>query len=271
MNAKIRQRLGQAGLGAVAAAGLLYPLRAMGFDDLIGMSFPTWHEVLFLAGMLLGGFGLLRWLAGAAGVALVLLFIVEIVPAPSRWARQFVREDPLPTAAVDGIVVLSASVNTDGLINPPGLDRLREGIHLHRQGVSPRLILSSVQWDKRPEVQSDADQRAIVAESGTTPELHIVHEVGSTRLEALRVAELALPRGWKTIVAVTSPTHTRRACATFEAVGFTVICRPSPDRSIAWAHLGAPDDRAAAFGLWLYETLGWWKYRAAGWIRADAP
>ncbi|MHB1329890.1 MAG: YdcF family protein [Gemmatimonadales bacterium] len=270
MKAPLRQRLGQAGLGAVAAAGLLYPLRALGVDSLIGMSFPAWHEALFIGGMIVGGLGLLRWLAGAAGAALVLLFLVELLAAPANWARRYIREDPLPAGPVDGIVVLSAAINTDGLINPPGLDRLREGIHLHRQGVSNRLILSSVSWDERPDVRSDADQRAIVAESGTTPELHIVPNVGSTRAEALRIAELAKPRGWTTIVVVTSPTHTRRACASFEAVGFRVVCRPSPDRTIAWGHLGAPDDRAAAFGLWLYESLGWWKYRASGWIRPDA-
>ena len=269
MNPRVRQSAAQAGLGTVATAGLLYPLHAMGIDSLIGMTFPAWHAALFAAGLWRGGRGLVRWLAGTAGLALLLLLVVEQIPAPSRGARQFIREDPLPAAPVDGIVVLSASVNTDGLINPPGLDRLREGIRLHQLGVSNRLILSSIQWDDRPDVRSDSDQRAIVAGSGTTPELHIVPDVGSTRTEALRIAELAKSHGWTSIVLVTSPTHTRRACASFEAVGFAVVCRPSPNRTHAGGHLGAPADRSAAFGLWLYELLGWWKYRAAGWIRPE--
>ncbi len=113
---------------------------------------------------------------------------------------------------------------------------------------------------------SDGDTRDLVALLGPAVELHVVDSVGSTRLEAERNKLLFDREGWKTAVVVTSPIHTRRACATFEAVGIGVTCRASPDRTTAWRTQVSPLDRSRAFGQWLYETLGWWKYRLLGWV-----
>ena len=94
----------------------------------------------------------------------------------------------------------------------------------------------------------------------------VVAPVHSTRDEALRTAALARRAGWRTVAVVTSPLHTRRACATFERVGLAVVCVPSEERSFALRHLRSPGDRLEAFGYWLYETLGWLEYRRRGWV-----
>ena len=55
--------------------------------------------------------------------------------------------------------------------------------------------------------------------------------------------------------------------AAFEAVGFEVACRPSPERDFALERMASGTDRAQAFGQWLYEFLGWWEYRVRDWVR----
>ena len=69
----------------------------------------------------------------------------------------------------------------------------------------------------------------------------------------------ATPKSRKTfslaLTVVTSPLHTRRACAAFEHLGLTVTC------------VGA-----GQYHWWtwpydaVYEQLGWIKYRMKGWI-----
>jgi uncharacterized SAM-binding protein YcdF (DUF218 family) len=82
----------------------------------------------------------------------------------------------------------------------------------------------------------------------------------------VRAWELAAPKGWRRLVVITSPIHTRRACATFEKVGFTVVCRASPDRTVSIETLLTGEERLRAFGAWLYEALGWREYRLRGWV-----
>jgi hypothetical protein len=175
----------------------------------------------------------------------------------------------LPAApdTVDAVMVLSAAVNSDGKLSVSGAERLLSGLGLIRLGVSHQLVLSRV-WSDRHQrgVSSDQDQRRIILGSGLMPVIWLLDSVGTTRHEAERLRDLARVRGWHRIAVVTSPTHTRRACATVEGVGLTVICRPSEDRSTALRSLSSPTDRYHAFGEWVYETLGWWKYRWEGWI-----
>jgi hypothetical protein len=64
--------------------------------------------------------------------------------------------------------------------------------------------------------------------------------------------------------------HTRRACATFEAVGFKVTCYPSLTRRRVTGHPIREEDRLAAFGEYLYERLGMVKYRWKHWIPQTA-
>ena len=68
---------------------------------------------------------------------------------------------------------------------------------------------------------------------------------------------------------VTSPTHARRACATFERAGLPVTCVPAESRDLVLEGpraLAGTEQRATAFAQWLYETVGWWVYRARGWV-----
>ena len=267
----IRERVSRITGSAIMAAAAWLTLGGFGAHQLVRGGGVGWLWLALLLGALAGARGLERVVAAASASALGLLLAVQWIPLFGGLARRYVREDTLPEQAVDGVVVLSAGLSADGRLNTPGVDRLLEGLRLVRAGRSSRLILSrvasSVDGDS---VRSDEDQQELVATAGLAPELHIVHPVGSTRLEAVRIRELADRHAWRTLIVVTSPTHTHRACATFEAVGFRVICRPSPDRSVALSSQKSPMDRSLAFGQWVYETLGWWKYRWRGWVRTGS-
>jgi uncharacterized SAM-binding protein YcdF (DUF218 family) len=80
------------------------------------------------------------------------------------------------------------------------------------------------------------------------------------------VKGIADREGWKRIVLVTSPFHSRRACATFEHVGLAVTCSPSDSRDIAVHSLTDSGDRVSAFSMWIYEVAATLHYRMHGWV-----
>jgi uncharacterized SAM-binding protein YcdF (DUF218 family) len=182
--------------------------------------------------------------------------------------RSWIRRDPLPTASPDAVVVLSASVNRDGALDVSGAERLLSGLDVFRRTHARVLITTRVEHRARSRtITSDTDQRRVIALAADTSVWRIVAPVHTTHDEALRSAELLAPASARPIVVVTSPLHTRRACATFEAVGFRVACVPSEERRYAAYALSGPVDRLRAFFDLLYERLGMIEYRARGWVR----
>lgn len=199
--------------------------------------------------------------------ALLLLFLVLIAytPAIIGTSRALIRADPVPSHA-DAVVVLSAGVTADGFLQGQGLDRLLTGLALIKRGIAPLLIVTReerVFGDST--VNSSADQDSLIALAGV---LNFVATplVASTHDEAMAVKRIADRSGWKRIVLVTSPYHTRRACATFEHVGLTVSCVPGDSRDIAVRSLASPRDRVGAFGVWTYEVAATLQYKWRGWI-----
>lgn len=214
--------------------------------------------------------GLRALSAVAALVALGVLFVTALPVAPAL-ARGLVRQDR-PTveagAPVDAVAVLSDGIGEDGLLEGQGLDRLLAGAALARRAARP-LIISVVHPVREPQASSLADQRRVVDLVSPTPQLWIVDDVHSTHDEAVRMTAVARGQGWRRVALVTSPAHTRRACATFERAGLPVVCTPAPARDASWGGprpLRSAGDRLRTAGQWLYETLGWIAYRARGWV-----
>lgn len=197
----------------------------------------------------------------------VVLAVIAYTPAIRRPAQALIRSDPLGARPVQAIVVLSGGVTDDGHLKPQALDRTLTGLSLIRRGIASTLIVSRERHG-RPgnSVTSDVDQQRLIALLERPVRLLIVDSVFSTRDEAVRVRELARPLDISSVAVVTSPTHTYRACAAFDKVGFTVTCVPSESRDVARASLRAATDRVRAFQLWLYEVVGLAKYRVRRWI-----
>jgi uncharacterized SAM-binding protein YcdF (DUF218 family) len=262
----VRRRLPAMGSGLVAGALAGFFLHQLGVGEVLGdLSLQLLVLVPALLGAVLGGFRLQRAMLAFDVLLVVVFLIVADTPLMYGLATQWVRNDR-PTGPLDAIVVLSASVNSDGALNVQGVQRLLTGLELYQAGVAPRLFTTAVEETYGSVVRSStADQERLISLAGARPAWTSLTGVYSTRDEAMASAS-QLPAGAHAIAVVTSPMHTRRACATFEAVGFRVTCVASREHDfVAW-HPLSPRDRLESFRQYFYERLGMVKYRAKGWI-----
>jgi uncharacterized SAM-binding protein YcdF (DUF218 family) len=219
-----------------------------------------------MLGAVLAFFGRLGTIIVVDGVLLALFLLIAdtslMTPAASAWVRQ----DALPPRA-DAIVVLSSNINSAGMLDDQSVSRLLSGLELFQRGLAPRLITTEISA-KFGDVTltSTADRERLVTLGGARAAWTYVTDVHTTRDEATHIAKLLGGAVGKTLIVVTGPLHTRRACATFEGVGFTVSCSPSREQeSVAW-HPRTARDRLESFRQYTYERLGMVKYRAKGWL-----
>lgn len=207
----------------------------------------------------------LLWIG--AGLLGALCVFVAYTPLVRFAARPLVRSDSIPHQ-LDAIAALSAGVTADGLARSESLDRLLSAIQLQRQGVAKTLMVSRERAPLgKATVTDSADLARIATLTGSLPSILFVDSIFTTRTEALQMKKIADARGWRRIAVVTSPMHSRRACATFEAVGFQVVCAPAALRGSGIDLHSTPEDRFRGFRAWLYETFATDSYRRRGWIR----
>lgn len=234
---------------------------------LFGGILPT--RVLGCAlGLVLGAIIYVRWprvMWAALVAAIVAWSVVAFTPVSRALAAGLVRSDPVPDS-VGAVVVLSGSVTDDGMLGPEALDRLLTGLTLIRAGDSPTLVITQPHPLTDPTITTARDQRQLIALLPVTPRVVVIDSVVSTRTEALGAARQLPPAGTHTIALVTSPMHTRRACAVFEHVGYTVVCVPSQSRDIAVRSLSNASDRLAAFRMAAAERVAFAVYRYRGWL-----
>jgi len=218
-------------------------------------------------GALVGATRLRPLLWVPAGVIATLCVVVAYTPIVSTLARPFIRRDPLPSQ-VDAVAVLGMGLTPDGMMRSESLDRLLSGLSLAARGLSSVVLVSREQRSFAGKTVSDsADLQSIAALAGTTARVIFVDSVVTTRTEALRMGAVARAAGWSSVAVVTSPMHTRRACATFEAVGLRVVCVPAAVRQSGLYPGSNAEDRLHAFRSWLYEMFASSSYKSRGWIR----
>lgn len=249
-------------------AGELGLLRLVGIPELrhLWLAAP--------AGALLGRWWPVVPRAMAAVLAVVLVVVVSTPLAPALLAG-CIRRDVPPSATpadlprdVDAVAVLANQVLSNGLVAERGIDRLLAGV-AWAQALDRPLLLSVVHQPQAESLSSEADQRRIAALGGRAGDVVFVDSVRVTRDEAVRMTAVARHRGWRRLLVVTSPSHSRRTCAAFERAGARVTCAPAPAREYA---LDGPRpvtgarERLRAFRDWAYELAGWWSYRARGWV-----
>ena len=198
-------------------------------------------------------------MAFAAGALALLWLLVAFTPLTSWMAQGLVRRDPLREA--DAIVVLASNIQRDGELTAAAMSRLLHGLELLADHRAPRLVLTEM----RPPARSYSEPaRALMGTLRVEGELVAVGPVRDTRDEAQAVARLFAERGFKSLILVTSPTHTRRAARTFERQGLTVMASPAVETLFDLETLDKADDRLRAFGHLLHERLGLWLYAYQG-------
>jgi uncharacterized SAM-binding protein YcdF (DUF218 family) len=259
---RVRSALLGAALGCLAAfAGMM-----------AGLPIISGHAAVdLIAGVVLGVVASLApafVLAPIAVAIAVALAAVTLTPVMYEPVVSWIRRDSLPMARLDAVVVLSSSVTADSVLDPVATERLLSALQLmRRQNVGALITTRPAASRHDLRKVSNADQRALITFAGDTSRWREVGPVRTTREEALRVAELLAPAARRTIAVVTSPLHTRRACAAFETVGFHVVCVPSTERMYSLYAFSGVRSRLIAVADWTYERLGMIEYRMRGWVR----
>jgi len=218
-----------------------------------------------IVGAVIGNTRLRPLLLIVGGILALICIAVAYTPLVAAVGRPLIRRDSVP-ARVDAIAVLSAGFTPDGMMKRETLERLLSGLALARRGLAPVMLVSMERSTNRPPLSDSADLQNILSLGGEGTRAILVDSVTTTRTEALRMRAIARANGWQTLAVVTSPLHTRRACATFEAVGFRVVCVPATVRDSGLIPGSIAEDRLRDFRSWLYETFATDSYRRRGWI-----
>jgi hypothetical protein len=204
--------------------------------------------------------------ARRAALALPILvagFYVLVIYTPLAAKLAPLTERVDAEAPGDAVFVFGSNWWENGDPDPEIMARMHHGIELVAGGRAPVLALSEVS-EGRP---GEELARKWMASFHVQGEIVDVGLVGNTHDEAVLLAREARKRGWTRIVAVTSPTHSRRACATLEHEGLVAIASPAIETMYALPDLKGGDERLHAIGPILHELIGTWAYRRRGWIQ----
>lgn len=210
---------------------------------------------------------MVRLVTRALGLLLVLYVLAGVFPA-ARWLAW-----PLATAdrlrRADAIVVLGAGIEDAETLSGLTAYRLLYGLRLFRNGYAPRLVLTGGNPND-PRVPESEVMARVALEFGVPREALIVErEALRTATQAEAVARIVRPRGIRSIVLVTSLTHSYRAARLFRKAGLEVLSAPAEvQQPVRWVALSPPVvfGRSCALGPVLYEygalALYWWR----GWL-----
>jgi uncharacterized SAM-binding protein YcdF (DUF218 family) len=173
----------------------------------------------------------------------------------------WVKPDPQPAPA---IVLLTAWVSSEGVMNEQALRRTLAAARLFRAGLSDLVIISGGDPSQARDGQ-DADFMAGFAGELGVPRSKIILEKGSrnTYESGVNVASLCRDRGIRVVILVTDAMHMRRAVAVFDAQRLRVLPVAADPWTLGWER---PQARLAKFLGALHEYGGLVYYRWRGWI-----
>jgi len=249
-------------IGAIVGTLCAVVAQVLGVQQLLRRPDLVLYIPAALVGAVLGNTRLRPLLLIAGGILALICIAVAYTPLVSAVARPLIRRDSI-SGRVDAIAVLSAGITNDGMMRRETLERLLSGLTLARRGLAPVMLVS---MERANRGSDSADLQSVISLVGLGTRTILVDSVTTTRTEALRMKAIARANGWQTLAVVTSPLHTRRACATFEAVGFRVVCVPATVRGSGRIPGSTAEDRLHDFRSWLYETFATDSYRRRGWI-----
>jgi uncharacterized SAM-binding protein YcdF (DUF218 family) len=258
---------GPAGVGL--AVGALAGFVALDLNLLSLVSY--WGDKSFLvpasaaAGALLWLTPLRRFVGVAVALLALLWLAVAFTPLTRAMRDSLVRRDEVQAA--DAVFVFGSRIQLDGEPSSDAMSRLFRGLELVADGRAPRLVVSELP----PPFPAYAPlARDWVGRFAPAVEVLSFGPIRNTHDEAVHLAALFRQRGWKRVLAVTSPTHTRRAAECLEKEGLDVVSVPAIETDFDVERLERPEDRRAAFRTIAHERLGLVVYRWRGWVAATS-
>jgi uncharacterized SAM-binding protein YcdF (DUF218 family) len=161
---------------------------------------------------------LLLWGLASIGGIVVLISQTPLV----NWAmRPLVIYGPVERA--DAIVVLGGGVRYDGELSEATRQRLVYALRLFRKGYAPVVVLTGGN-PADPDLAESEQMERVARELGFSSLNFIVEtEAKRTSEQARAVARIVRNRQMKSIILVTSPTHSYRALRSFRKAGVPVI------------------------------------------------
>lgn len=254
-------------VGALLAISGVWLADALGVWLVVGVTGWILHLMALGIGALVAptALGGLLWLLN--GLLVTALMLVMYTPIVSPLVAPFVRRDAVSAIPTDAVIVLSGGLTDDGRVSEQALDRLLSAAEVLRQREIVGLGLSVVTQGRSAHmVTSEQDQRRLVALLAPDVTPQFVYQVNSSRDEAVAFAALAVRQGWRRVVLVTSPMHSRRACMTLEHAGLSVECRPAEGRDYSVDRMVTGRNRRLAFRDVMYESAATLLYRSRGWM-----
>ncbi len=230
------------------------------------VSFEHPQEPLIVLAAVLGalvGITRLRGVLAALTLALGILWgIVAFTPFSAWLAEGLVRHEMAEPA--DAIFVSFAGLR-------PGAQRTNEAQSraLHAVELLALRKAHQVVVVESSLLQGVAMVREVRDRLGVEGDLVVAGHGDTTREEAVAVAAAAREKAWKVLLVVTSPIHSRRACAALEKEGVTVVSSPSIDSRFQVDEVDTSAERLAAFGSVIHEKLGIWIYMRRGWLSGN--
>ena len=184
-----------------------------------------------------------------------LIALGVVVAAGLLWvvimALAFPRRDPIPHPAPGVVIALGAGALDDSTLTNTTTIRLRTAIEYAR--ANNATIVTTRVYGNRGEV-SDRAQRSMISAAGLSERwIALPNLITNTRDEALALHMFVADT--QPIAVVSSPMRTRRACATFERVGYRVTCLATPRHDWTLLPYVAAYETAA---LVKYKLNGWW-------------
>ncbi len=165
--------------------------------------------------------------AGPAKIAAAALILYLLIfQSPFVWWLAEPLRIVEPPQPADAVVVFAGGVGESGRAGGGVQERIGKAVELYRDGVAPRLIISSGYVFSLREAQV---MKAIAIDNGVPESAIILEERAANTYENVAfTARILAERGWRTIALVSSPYHMRRALLTWRKVAPEVKVTATP-------------------------------------------
>jgi uncharacterized SAM-binding protein YcdF (DUF218 family) len=202
--------------------------------------------------------GFQRLVGAAAAASAALWGVVAFTPLCGALAAPLVLDEVVEPS--DAVFVSSAALSPGEQGRAEERSRLLRGAELLARAKAPVLVL--VDGD---DVRADTAAATLRLFGLGTDKLVRLPTSRNTREQAVALARLAREKGWKQLIAVTSPLHSSRLAGCLSHEDVKAVMSPSQEARFNPTNLRRASDRINAFGSVIHEQMGSLVYRLRGW------